>query len=91
MASPWKTLSFRSHRRRAYVIAFAPVNLERAVSSADCLLAGQLAIHGPGAEKVSRKHVTITVDKVEEGHAVRLFVPLRWSTLSAPPSLTVVF
>ncbi|GAP85417.1 putative DNA damage response protein [Rosellinia necatrix] len=30
---------------------------------------GQLAIQGPGAEKVSRKHVTITVDKVEEGHA----------------------
>ncbi|KAJ8129479.1 hypothetical protein O1611_g4150 [Lasiodiplodia mahajangana] len=30
---------------------------------------GQLAIKGPGAEKVSRKHVTITVDKVEDGHA----------------------
>ncbi|KAI0108875.1 hypothetical protein GGR51DRAFT_513410 [Nemania sp. FL0031] len=30
---------------------------------------GQLAIRGPGAEKVSRKHVTITVDKVEDGHA----------------------
>lgn len=30
---------------------------------------GQLAIQGPGAERVSRKHVTITVDKVEEGHA----------------------
>ncbi|KAI0400764.1 hypothetical protein F4802DRAFT_609841 [Xylaria palmicola] len=30
---------------------------------------GQLAIQGPGAERVSRKHVTITVDKVDEGHA----------------------
>ncbi|KAI1737752.1 hypothetical protein F4680DRAFT_205380 [Xylaria scruposa] len=30
---------------------------------------GQLAIQGPGAERVSRKHVTITVDKVEDGHA----------------------
>ncbi|TGJ82685.1 hypothetical protein E0Z10_g6082 [Xylaria hypoxylon] len=30
---------------------------------------GQLAIQGPGAERVSRKHVTITVDSVEEGHA----------------------
>ncbi|KAI1109776.1 hypothetical protein F5Y14DRAFT_466401 [Nemania sp. NC0429] len=30
---------------------------------------GQLAIHGPGANMVSRKHVTITVDKVEDGHA----------------------
>lgn len=47
--------------------------LERVVVwSADCLLAGQLAIHGPGAEKVSRKHVTITVEKVEDGDAVRL-------------------
>ncbi|KAI0876956.1 hypothetical protein GGS24DRAFT_449628 [Hypoxylon argillaceum] len=30
---------------------------------------GQLAIQGPGAERVSRKHVTITVDKVGDGHA----------------------
>ncbi|KAI0439874.1 hypothetical protein F4803DRAFT_529528 [Xylaria telfairii] len=30
---------------------------------------GQLAIQGPGAERVSRKHVTISVDKVEDGHA----------------------
>ncbi|KAI8623766.1 hypothetical protein F5Y19DRAFT_349765 [Xylariaceae sp. FL1651] len=30
---------------------------------------GQLAIRGPGAEKVSRKHVTIIVNAVEEGHA----------------------
>ncbi|KAI1368246.1 hypothetical protein F5Y08DRAFT_279951 [Xylaria arbuscula] len=30
---------------------------------------GQLAIQGPGAERVSRKHVTITVDPVVEGHA----------------------
>ncbi|KAI1273080.1 hypothetical protein F5Y07DRAFT_275664 [Xylaria sp. FL0933] len=30
---------------------------------------GQLAIQGPGAERVSRKHVTITVDPVAEGHA----------------------
>ncbi|KAI0183056.1 hypothetical protein EV127DRAFT_33905 [Xylaria flabelliformis] len=30
---------------------------------------GQLAIQGPGAERVSRKHVTIAVDKVEDGHA----------------------
>ncbi|KAI1818952.1 hypothetical protein F4861DRAFT_548019 [Xylaria intraflava] len=30
---------------------------------------GQLAIQGPGAAKVSRKHVTITVDTVEDGHA----------------------
>ncbi|KAI0473594.1 hypothetical protein GGR56DRAFT_666725 [Xylariaceae sp. FL0804] len=30
---------------------------------------GQLAIRGPGAEKVSRKHVTIAVDPVEEGDA----------------------
>ncbi|KAI0421834.1 hypothetical protein F5X98DRAFT_224393 [Xylaria grammica] len=31
---------------------------------------GQLAIQGPGTERVSRKHVTIAVDPVEEGHAV---------------------
>ncbi|KAI1421506.1 hypothetical protein F5Y12DRAFT_702265 [Xylaria sp. FL1777] len=30
---------------------------------------GQLAIQGPGAERVSRKHVTITVDPVADGHA----------------------
>ncbi|KAI1746784.1 hypothetical protein F4782DRAFT_474497 [Xylaria castorea] len=30
---------------------------------------GQLAIQGPGAERVSRKHVTIAVDNVEDGHA----------------------
>ncbi|KAI1173585.1 hypothetical protein F4777DRAFT_444304 [Nemania sp. FL0916] len=30
---------------------------------------GQLAIQGPGAERVSRKHVIIIVDQVEEGHA----------------------
>ncbi|KAJ8104854.1 hypothetical protein ONZ43_g7658 [Nemania bipapillata] len=30
---------------------------------------GQLAIQGPGAERVSRKHVTIVVDKVGDGHA----------------------
>ncbi|KAI0976834.1 hypothetical protein F4678DRAFT_125862 [Xylaria arbuscula] len=30
---------------------------------------GQLAIQGPGAERVSRKHVTITVDPVDEGYA----------------------
>ncbi|KAI0505705.1 hypothetical protein F5B22DRAFT_651503 [Xylaria bambusicola] len=30
---------------------------------------GQLAIQGPGAERVSRKHVTITVDPVVEGRA----------------------
>ncbi|KAI0428911.1 hypothetical protein F5Y09DRAFT_274275 [Xylaria sp. FL1042] len=30
---------------------------------------GQLAIQGPGAERVSRKHVTITVGPVAEGHA----------------------
>ncbi|KAK5634852.1 hypothetical protein RRF57_010565 [Xylaria bambusicola] len=30
---------------------------------------GQLAIQGPGAERVSRKHVTITVDPVVEGCA----------------------
>ncbi|KAI3324879.1 hypothetical protein HD806DRAFT_521897 [Xylariaceae sp. AK1471] len=30
---------------------------------------GQLAIQGPGAERVSRKHVTISVKEVEEGHA----------------------
>ncbi|KAI0533634.1 hypothetical protein GGR58DRAFT_99426 [Xylaria digitata] len=30
---------------------------------------GQLAIRGPGAEKVSRQHMTITVDPVEDGHA----------------------
>ncbi|KAI1433482.1 hypothetical protein GGR50DRAFT_668282 [Xylaria sp. CBS 124048] len=30
---------------------------------------GQIAIQGPGTERVSRKHVAITVDAVEEGHA----------------------
>ncbi|KAI8950619.1 hypothetical protein F4801DRAFT_602184 [Xylaria longipes] len=43
--------------------------LPRPKTPADCVLAGQLAIQGPGAERVSRKHVTITVDEVEEGHA----------------------
>lgn len=60
-------------------------DLEQVVSSADCLLAGQLAIHGPGAEKVSRKHVTIAVDKVEEGQAVRPVLPIRLPTLTASP------
>ncbi|KAI0160534.1 hypothetical protein GGR57DRAFT_455661 [Xylariaceae sp. FL1272] len=31
---------------------------------------GQIAVHGTGSEKVSRKHMAIRVDAVEDGHAL---------------------
>ncbi|KAI1465308.1 uncharacterized protein F4812DRAFT_117469 [Daldinia caldariorum] len=39
----------------------------RTVAEPDAKLAGQLAIKGEGAERVSRKHVTVQVDQVNEG------------------------
>lgn len=89
MASPGKALSLWPHRRRTYVFLLAaPKSHGYSYSLATYVLAGQLAIQGPGAERVSRKHVTITVDPVVEGHAVSLAIEPSLSDYIA--SLTLV-
>lgn len=51
------------------VCAYSVSTFNTPVANAN--LAGQLAIRGEGAERVSRKHVTIQVDEVTEGDGVR--------------------